>query len=226
MTGRGPGMRVRRISPGMPRGLACLVALTIAARAIGPLQAEEFVRRWIDDTGGKSIKAKFLGYRNGLVGLETSPGKHIKVPIERFCDGDRHYVESVLRAEDVARLEGVWKAHASEAGGEAAPAEVLERLGFEFKGKTVVVTGNSEGGEALPACAYVLDVLRSPREIDIVVGPPDGLVRGIYSFDGDDLVICLRHGGSEGPRPETFSTGVDPDLIQIRLRRSDKPQPR
>jgi uncharacterized protein (TIGR03067 family) len=225
MTGLGCGTRYRTIPPGMTEGWAYLITLTTAAFAISPLGAEEFVRRWIDDTGGKSIKAKFLGYRDGLVGLETSPGKHIKVPIERLCDGDRHYVESVLRAEDVARLEGVWKAHASEAGGEPAPAELLERLGFEFKAKTVVVKGNSEGGEAMPACAYVLDVLRSPREIDIVVGPPDGLVRGIYSFNGDDLVICLRHGGSEGPRPKAFNTGVDPDLIQIRLRRADKSQP-
>lgn len=225
MTGRGCGTRYRTIPPGMTEVWACLITLTTAAFAISPLGAEEFVRRWIDDTGGKSIKAKFLGYRDGLVGLETSPGKHIKVPIERLCDGDRRYVESVLRAEDVARLEGAWKALASEAGGQAVPAEVLERLGFEFEGKTVVVAGNTEADEALPACEYALNVLRNPREIDIVVGQPDGLVRGIYSFESDELVICLRHGGSEGPRPKTFDTGVDPDLIQIRLRRADKPRP-
>jgi uncharacterized protein (TIGR03067 family) len=203
-----------------------LVALTTAALASGPLQAEEFIRRWIDDTGGESFKGKFVGYRDGLVDLETGSGKHIKMPIERLCDGDRRYVESVPCAEDVARLQGACDAHASEAGGEAAPAEVLERLGFEFKDKAVVVAGNSEGDEALPACEYILNVLRSPREIDIVVGPPDGRVRGIYEFEGDDLVICLRHGGSEGPRPKTFKTGVDPDLIQIRLRRNDKPRTR
>jgi uncharacterized protein (TIGR03067 family) len=82
-----------------------------------------------------------------------------------------------------------------------------------------------EGDVAVPACEYTLNVLRSPREIDIVVGSPDGVVRGIYSFEGDELVICLRHGGSEGPRPKTFTTGVDPDLIQIRLRNSAKPPP-
>jgi len=223
MKGRGHGKRFLMIPLGMTGGLACLVGLTTAALASGPLQAEEFVRRWIDDTGRESFKCKFVGYRDGVVDLETSPGKQIKMPIERLCDGDRRYVESVLRAEDMARLEGAWKALASEAGGEAAPAEVLERLGFEFKDKAVVVAGNSEGDESLPAYEYILNVLRSPREIDIVVGPPDGRVRGIYAFEDDDLVICLRHGGSEGPRPKTINTGVDPDLIQIRLRRNDKP---
>lgn len=226
MTGRGHGKRFRRLPPGLTGGLACLVMLTTVAVASDPLRAEEFVRRWIDDTGRESFKGKFIGYRDGLVDLETSPGKRITMPIERLCDGDRRYVESVLRAGDVARLEGEWKALASQAGGEAAPAEVLERLGFEFEGKTVVVAGNSEADEALPACEYALNVLRSPREIDTVVGPPDGRVRGIYSFEGDDLLICLRHGGSEGPRPKTFDTGDDPDLIHVRLRRIDKSRPR
>jgi hypothetical protein len=117
-----------------------VIALSPVSLVSGSVRAEEFVRRWIDDSGGRSIKAKFLGYRDGLVGLETSPGKHIKVPIDRLCEGDQKYVESVLRTADVARFQGVWRARASEAGGEPAPADVIERLGFEFEGKTVIVS--------------------------------------------------------------------------------------
>jgi uncharacterized protein (TIGR03067 family) len=201
----------------------CIIALTPAALVSGSARAEEFVRRWIDDSGHHSIEAKFLDSRDGLISLETSSGKHITVPVDRLCAGDQKYVESVLRTADVARLQGSWRAHASQAGGEPAPADVLERLGFEFEGKKVVISGNTEGDEAMPACDYTLNVLRNPREIDIVVGPPDGLVRGIYSFEADELVICFRHGGSKGPRPKTFTTGADPDLIQIRLRNSTQP---
>ena len=65
---------------------------------------------------------------------------------------------------------------------------------------------NPETGEARTT-AFRIDPSQNPRRID-VISRDDRIVRGIYRFEGDQLVICQQTKPEE-PRPDTFEARAD-----------------
>ncbi len=66
------------------------------------------------------------------------------------------------------------------------------------------------------AATFRIDPSKTPRRIDLVMHD-DRLLRGIYQFEGDTLIICLQPDESRAI-PNDFLNSDGPDLITLRLK--------
>ena len=66
------------------------------------------------------------------------------------------------------------------------------------------------------SATYRIDPSRTPRRIDLFTRD-DRILRGIYQFEGDNLVICLQPDESKN-LPTGFSSVDGADLILIRVK--------
>jgi uncharacterized protein (TIGR03067 family) len=74
---------------------------------------------------------------------------------------------------------------------------------------------NPETGEARTT-AFRIDPSQNPRRID-VISRDDRILRGIYRFEGDQLVICQQTKPEE-PRPDTFEARAGSGRMLLRLK--------
>ena len=74
---------------------------------------------------------------------------------------------------------------------------------------------NPETGEARKT-AFRIDPSENPRRID-VISRDDRILRGIYRFEGDQLVIC-QQSKPEEPRPDTFEARAGSGRMLLRLK--------
>jgi uncharacterized protein (TIGR03067 family) len=74
---------------------------------------------------------------------------------------------------------------------------------------------NPETGEARTT-AFRIDPSQNPRRID-VISRDDRILRGIYRFEGDQLVIC-QQSKPEEPRPDTFEARAGSGRMLLRLK--------
>ena len=74
---------------------------------------------------------------------------------------------------------------------------------------------NPATGEARTT-AFRIDPSQSPRRID-VISRDDRILRGIYRFEGDQLVIC-QQSKPEEPRPDTFEARAGSGHMLLRLK--------
>ncbi len=112
------------------------------------------------------------------------------------------------------QVEGHWKVVSVEMAGVEVPG--LDGAGLELAGGKKVFTlpeGQIEQG------TYRLDVATEPAAIDVTTEGRTGTEQGICEVEGNTLKLCLATRG--GPRPTTFATRKDTDLILIVLRRAD-----
>ena len=124
-------------------------------------------------------------------------------------------------ADDAKRIEGTWKVTALEADGMKAPPKVFEGGRWIFKGSELLFETPGEKSEG--KTAVKLDPGKTPKHIDLVglEGPQKGKkLQGIYKFEKDRLVICLRdEGAAKKGRPTEFKTEADSGLGMITLER-------
>jgi uncharacterized protein (TIGR03067 family) len=120
----------------------------------------------------------------------------------------------------IARYLGAAPAAGEPAGLQPAKSDQERMVGNWFitnddsmrKGEMWVITKDSilmyakHLGKNAVSYSHRLDAGKDPRQIDITVtkvnGPPIGIMRGIYAFDGDELRLCL--GGLDKDRPAAF----------------------
>jgi uncharacterized protein (TIGR03067 family) len=121
--------------------------------------------------------------------------------------------------DDKASLQGVWIAESMEADGKPAPAEALKRMRFTFKGDKLLVRGNF-ADDREEECSYGIDATKSPKHLDFTPPKEKEPILGIYEIKGDDLKLCLRHGGSSAGRPTEFSAKPDSELILFVFKRA------
>ena len=74
---------------------------------------------------------------------------------------------------------------------------------------------NPATGEARKT-AFRIDPSETPRRID-VISRDDRILRGIYRFEGDQLVIC-QQSKPEEPRPDTFEARAGSGRMLLRLK--------
>jgi uncharacterized protein (TIGR03067 family) len=74
---------------------------------------------------------------------------------------------------------------------------------------------NPVSGEQRTA-TYRIDPSKSPRRIDLITRN-DRMLRGIYRFEDDNLILCLQPGESKSI-PEEFSVPDGSDLVLLRLK--------
>jgi uncharacterized protein (TIGR03067 family) len=85
-----------------------------------------------------------------------------------------------LAKEDLAKLQGNWEVHSIEAAGQKLPDIKLEKL---------VINGNKiEGWDDM---VFKIDPTKKPKEIDLILEKSGKVWKGIYSLDGDKLLLCM-----------------------------------
>lgn len=123
-------------------------------------------------------------------------------------------------------LMGVWEVESIVDNG--------EKLGAGLIRKKVAAAGRITVGERMirfqnpitnedRITAYRLNPSTNPRQID-VINDDDRLLRGIYRFEGDQLVVCLQHQ-ENGPRPERFEAPDKSSLVVLRMNLVDPNPP-
>ena len=107
--------------------------------------------------------------------------------------------------------------------------EVITREGApaEWKGafgKDLFVNGDRLGQVGYSDARIELVEIRDPKQITVRDGGGELAFRGIYSFKGDGLKVCLNGDGSGVRRPQEFVTkkGGPPPLILLRKAAADK----
>jgi uncharacterized protein (TIGR03067 family) len=114
---------------------------------------------------------------------------------------------AILKADDAAvsgdlkKLQGTWVTPTG--------AEISGR--WTFEGATLKAKVN----EAEYTCAITLDSKATPATIDLAVKEGVGageLSKGIYKFDGDNLVLCVTRPGDPS-RPTEFKQVDDQSYL-------------
>ncbi len=117
-------------------------------------------------------------------------------------------------ADDAAALQGVWIAQSAESSGKAAGAEQVARMRFTFRDGKLFVAGNhAEGPEE--ECTYKIDPSQTPRQLDFTPPKEQKPILAIYEIKGDELKVCIRHGGSDKGRPTEFASTPGSELVLI-----------
>jgi uncharacterized protein (TIGR03067 family) len=100
-----------------------------------------------------------------------------------------------LIKEDMNEIQGTWKVVALEAGGEAAPSEIVAALKLVFKDDTLTFTPGEPG---FTNYKFKLDPAAKPAGFAMTHadgGSRNETEKGIYLPNGDQLKICFGAGG-------------------------------
>lgn len=127
--------------------------------------------------------------------------------------GDEPAPKSVIdRKEktDAELFQGAWAITGLETGGKIEPEKNYRGNTFTFaKDKATL----REGLFAPVEFTFTIDPTKSPRTIDLTA--KNAVVRGIYKFEGDSLILCLSIGPN---RPTEFVTrpGGESELFTMK----------
>lgn len=121
------------------------------------------------------------------------------------------------------RLKGEWSIARMEMGGEKLPDGVAAKMGFTFGAEKLTIKGKlaaaggpyvvRAGSEDFP---FKVDAAKKVAEIDVEVKAGE-FAKGIYRFDGGDLILCIDYARAE--RPTAFETKGQPAHALYRLTR-------
>ena len=115
--------------------------------------------------------------------------------------------------KDADRLQGTWKVAEATAGGKEVPPEDVGKVRFTFAGEKLTFDGMGDKETG----SYKLDVTTSPRQIDMLDQKGEIKSRGIYKFDGKDLIWCYAKPASAA-RPDEFRSKPGSGVILMRLK--------
>jgi uncharacterized protein (TIGR03067 family) len=101
---------------------------------------------------------------------------------------------------DLAKFDGTWTLASEEFEGKTIPAEDLPDVSYTVRDGKVSFTANGEERTA----TLTVDASKDPKTYDL--RRDDGLrtLKGIYTWDGDDLKVCSAD--DQGERPSDFKT--------------------
>lgn len=131
---------------------------------------------------------------------------------------DRRPTEAELRRERDL-LGGNWRIDSIEDNGERLAADMVREKVAEDGLVRIGVRGmsiTSPRDERKQLWAYRIDPTRTPRQMDITT-QFDTVLRGIYTFEGDRLLICVAKS-EEAPRPTAFEAPQGSKQMLYRLR--------
>jgi uncharacterized protein (TIGR03067 family) len=126
-------------------------------------------------------------------------------------------------AKPTPKLEGDWVVESFDAPEKGPPGTIT----FTITADRILI--NSGGRDKPDDAAYSADLTKKPATIDIRPNraggpggppPPDLVVKGILSIDGDTLKLCFTR---DGERPTEFKADADKRTVLITLKRA-KPE--
>ena len=137
-------------------------------------------------------------------------------------DGWKPTDAELQRAHEM--LAGSWQFLSINDKGEKLGPKLVEtrfaRDGILTVADRRLTIANPVTGEERSA-TYRIDPSKSPRRIDLFTRD-DRILRGIYKFEGDNLVICLQPD-ENGNVPAEFSAPDGSDMILVRLKALSAP---
>jgi uncharacterized protein (TIGR03067 family) len=116
-----------------------------------------------------------------------------------------------------ARLQGTWKVLKMQQDGRPAPADEVQKTRLVVAGDKLTVTVEGTPDEV---ATFTLDPSQKPAAIDIRPAKEKKVVRGIYKFEKDQLLICFAKDGKE--RPKEFASSQDARTTLVVLDRVKK----
>ena len=133
-------------------------------------------------------------------------------------EGDRKPTESELRSAHQL-LAGDWKIVSATDNGDPIGPELIRRKiaqNCTLKIANRVITHVNPETAETRTTGYIINPAKFPREIDLIT-PEERILRGIYRFDDDDLVVCYATRETS-PRPTDFESMPGAFRILLRLR--------
>jgi RNA polymerase sigma factor (sigma-70 family) len=131
------------------------------------------------------------------------------------------------RGEDAARILGTWALTSLDFDDKKVPGEQVKGRLFVFAGGKYF---ERSGETAHSVCTYKLDPSKNPKEIDLTPvdeNNPDQLKRvlGIYTFEGEDLVLSTFLKDGDKKRPTAFAGKPGSGQFVWRFSRAQQGQP-
>jgi uncharacterized protein (TIGR03067 family) len=133
----------------------------------------------------------------------------------------RRATESELRREHQL-LTGTWKFVSVERNGETFGANLIRAKIAEDGLMTIgdrALRVVAPGSREKRLTAFRVNPTTTPAQID-VINQLDTELKGIYRFEGDELVLCL-HNSEDGARPSDFSAPAGSNNTLMRLQMSE-----
>jgi uncharacterized protein (TIGR03067 family) len=116
-------------------------------------------------------------------------------------------------SSDFERIQGTWRPVRIETLGYRADEDSGVRKLLIFEGDRVTTPGGS-------TCRFRLDPLKEPKELDLLEANTDSAqFHAIFTFEGNQLVICFNTCLS--PRPRSFTTSKEVTDILTYYERED-----
>jgi uncharacterized protein (TIGR03067 family) len=154
--------------------------------------------------------------KSGIVALQLHAGQPMMVQfknirLKTLAGG------STSSADDLKKLQGVWKISGGEANGTPFPTDDIPDITVTVKDGTyqVAAADNTDRG------SFTVDESKSPKEMNIrpETGNDAGqTVRAIYEINGDTFRAC--YGKAGGDRPSSFSTEPDSGRMMVIYKRT------
>ncbi len=135
-----------------------------------------------------------------------------------FQEPDAKPSESEIRSAH-AMLQGSWRVvslvdNGDEIGPQLVRRKMIKNGQIRIANRTISHVG-PESGET-KTTGYILNPLKSPRHIDLIT-PDERVLKGVYKFDGDDLIVCYANRENR-PRPEEFEAPAGSFRILMKLK--------
>lgn len=121
------------------------------------------------------------------------------------------------KTDDAETFKGSWKTVSVTERGQAAPAEIADKIKFQFDGKSYV----NKLDDMVEEGGYTIDASKTPKTIDLDIKTGDDKGKkqiGIYKFEGTKLTIVVAMAGSKD-RPTSFKSEAGSEVIEFVLER-------
>ena len=151
--------------------------------------------------------------KNGPTGAAEIDAAFDFFEVRSLTDAERDAPRSLERQ----RLRGTWKVISCELSGKALDSGFFSQ--FVFDGTEVTVKEKAESIKA----EFTLDVAKKPKKISLstLSSQIPRPISGIYSLEGETLVICLATA-TKAPAPAELGTKPGDSRLLITLHRKSK----
>jgi uncharacterized protein (TIGR03067 family) len=138
-------------------------------------------------------------------------------PVVLLCVISALAADDPQKTDDAEALKGNWKTISVTERGQAVPAEIAQKIKFQFDGKSYV----NKLDDMVEEGGYTIDASKTPKTIDLDIKTGDDKGKkqiGIYKLDGPKLTIVVAMAGSK-ERPTSFKSEAGSEVIEFVLER-------
>jgi|SRR6516162_1761817 uncharacterized protein (TIGR03067 family) len=123
------------------------------------------------------------------------------------------------KAAELKKFQGHWRVVRMDGGQKddsTVPQKELDKMSMEIKGNTLVLMVHESGKKVFEyETTIIIDPTKKPKAVDWIIPTRidfgsgkvkgrDVIHPGIYSFEGNQIKICVRFPDGGGARPKEF----------------------